>query len=384
MSSLQEVMVLHGDKYSKSKKLPLNIHKTLSAIKFCRTSALGGHTYQCDTCRQIKISYNSCRNRHCPKCQTFAKEKWIYERSKSLLPTQYFHIVFTVPEQLNSLILFNQKELYSIFFTSVSETLIELAKDKKYLNADIGFTSILHTWGQNLMNHPHIHCIVPGGGLSLDKSKWIKSKKKFFIPVKVLSRKFRGKFLYYMNELFIKNKLKFPSNISDLSSRDVFSQFKDSLYEKEWIVYSKTPFGGAEHVIQYLSRYTHRVAISDNRIIKVDNNAVIFKWRDYKDNNKEKVMTLKPQEFIRRFTMHILPDRFVKIRHYGILGNRNKQLKLKRCLEIFRVKPKKDDSLSSAELFFKLTGIKIGMCKVCEKGNLIKKDKLMPLRYTPP
>jgi hypothetical protein len=384
MSSLQEVMILHGDEYLRSKKLPLNIYKTLSAIKFCRTSALGGHIYQCDTCRQIKISYNSCRNRHCPKCQTFAKEKWIYERSKSLLPTHYFHIVFTVPEQLNSLILFNQKELYSIFFTSVSETLIELAKDKKYINADIGFTSILHTWGQNLMNHPHIHCIVPGGGLSLDKSKWIKSKKKFFIPVKVLSRKFRGKFLYYMNELYLKNKLKFQSSISDLNSRDVFSQFKDSLYKKEWIVYSKPPFGGAEHVLQYLSRYTHRVAISDNRIIKVDNDTVVFKWRDYKDNNKEKVMTLNPQEFIRRFTMHILPDRFVKIRHYGILGNRNKQLKFKRCLEIFRVKPKKDDSLSSAELFFKLTGIKIGMCKVCEKGNLIKKDKLMPLRYSPP
>lgn len=384
MNSLQEVMVLHGDEYLNSKKLPLNIYKTLSAIKFCRTSALGGHIYQCDTCKQVKISYNSCRNRHCPKCQTFAKEKWIYERSKSLLPTHYFHIVFTVPEQLNSLIFFNQKELYSIFFTSVSETLIELAKDKKYINADIGFTSILHTWGQNLMNHPHIHCIVPGGGLSLDKSKWIKSKKKFFIPVKVLSRKFRGKFLYYMNELYLKNKLKFQSSISDLSSRDVFSQFKNSLYEKEWIVYSKPPFGGAEHVLQYLSRYTHRVAISDNRIIKVDNDTIVFKWRDYKDNNKEKVMTLNPQEFIRRFTMHILPDRFVKIRHYGILGNRNKQLKFKRCLEIFRVKPKKDDSLSSAELFFKLTGIKIGMCKVCEKGNLIKKDKLMPLRYLPP
>lgn len=384
MSSLQEVMVLHGDEYLKSNKLPLNIHKALSAIKFCRTSALGGHIYECDKCGHIKISYNSCRNRHCPKCQTFAKEKWLYERSKSLLPTDYFHIVFTVPEQLNSLILFNQKELYSIFFASVSETLIELAKDKKYINADIGFTSILHTWGQNLMNHPHIHCIVPGGGLSLDKSKWIKSKKKFFIPVKVLSRKFRGKFLYYVNKLYLENKLKFPSNISDLSSRDVFSEFKDSLYKKEWIVYSKPPFGSAEHVLQYLSRYTHRVAISDDRIIKVDNDSVVFKWRDYKDNNKEKIMTLKPQEFIRRFTMHILPSRFVKIRHYGILANRNKQLKFKRCLEIFRVKPKEDDSLSSAELFFKLTGIKIGMCKVCEKGNLIKKDKLIPLSYSPP
>ena len=384
MSSLQEVMLLHGDKYLKSNKLPLNIYKTLSAIKYCKTSALGGHVYQCDSCGQIKISYNSCRNRHCPKCQSYAKELWVYERRKSLLPTQYFHVVFTIPEELNSLILFNQKELYSVFFKSVSETLLELSRDKKYLGADIGFTTLLHTWGQNLMNHPHIHCVIPGGGLSSDRSKWINSKKKFFIPVKVLSRKFRGKFLYYVNELYLKNKLKFSSNISELASRDVFSQFKDSLYKKEWIVYSKPPFGGAEHVLQYLSRYTHRVAISDNRIIKVDNDKVVFKWRDYKDNNKEKIMTLNPQEFIRRFTMHILPDGFVKIRHYGILGNRNKHLKFKRCLEIFRVKPKKDDSLSSAELFFKLTGIKIGMCKACEKGNLIKKDKLMPLRYSPP
>ena len=384
MSSLQEVMMLHGDEYLKTRKLPLNIHKTLAAIKFCRTAALGGHVYQCDNCGQIKISYNSCRNRHCPKCQSYAKELWIYERRKSLLPTHYFHVVFTIPKELNSLVLFNQKELYSVFFKAVSETLLELGRDKKYLGADIGFTTLLHTWGQNLMNHPHIHCIIPGGGLNSSENKWVKSKKKFFIPVKVLSRKFRGKFLHYLNELYLRNKLKFPSNTSELSSRDMFGQFKSSLYEKEWIVYSKTPFGGAEHVLQYLSRYTHRVAISDNRIIKVDNNSVVFKWRDYKDNNKEKIMSLNPQEFIRRFTMHILPDRFVKIRHYGILGNRNKRLKFKRCLEIFRVKPKEDDNLSSAEIFFKITGIKIGLCKICEKGNLIKKDKLMPLRYSPP
>lgn len=384
MSSLQEVMMLHGDEYLRTRNLPLNIHKTLAAIKFCRTATLGGHVYQCDNCGQTKISYNSCRNRHCPKCQSYAKELWIYERRKSLLLTHYFHVVFTIPEELNSLVLFNQKELYSVFFKAVSETLLELGKDKTYLGADIGFTTLLHTWGQNLMNHPHIHCIIPGGGLNSSESKWVKSKKKFFIPVKVLSRKFRGKFLYYLNELYLSDKLKFPPNISELSSRSMFGQFKNSLYEKEWIVYSKPPFGGAEHVLQYLSRYTHRVAISDNRIIKVDNNSVIFKWRDYKDNNKEKIMSLNPQEFIRRFTMHILPDRFVKIRHYGILGNRNKKLKLKRCLEIFRVKPKEDDNLSSAELFFKITGIKIRMCKICEKGNLIRKDKLMPLRYSPP
>ena len=384
MSSLQEIIEIHGENYIRNNKLPANVLRALYSIQYCKTASLGGHIYECNECGETTIAYNSCRNRHCPKCQAYAKELWIYERSKSLLPTHYFHIVFTIPEQLNSLVLFNQKELYSILFTSVSETLLELAKDKKYLGAEIGFTSILHTWGQNLMNHPHIHCIVPGGGLSLDKAKWIKSKKKFFIPVKVLSRKFRGKFLYYLNTLYLNNKLTFPKSISELGSRNIFNEFKDSLYKKEWIVYSKAPFSSAEYVLQYLGRYTHRVAISDNRIIKVDKNNVSFKWRDYKDNNKQKVMTLKAKEFIRRFTMHILPDRFVKIRHYGILGNRNKQLKFKRCLEIFRVKPIDDEKLSSAELFFKLTGIKIGMCKICEKGNLIEKGIIMPWSYSPP
>lgn len=384
MGSLQEVMKLHVEDYTKLRKLPLNVMKALYSINDCKTAALGGHIYECDDCGQIKVAYNSCRNRHCPKCQTYAKEMWIYERSKTLIPTHYFHMVFTVPEQLNSLILYNQKEMYTILFDSVSETLLELSKDKKYLHADIGFTAVLHTWGQNLMNHPHIHCILPGGGLSFDKSKWIKSKKKFFIPVKVLSRKFRGKFLYYLNKLYLDNKLKIPENISELNSKNIFNKFKDSLYKKEWIVYSKAPFASAEYVLQYLGRYTHRVAISNNRILKVDNEKVIFKWRDYRDRNKEKTMSLKPEEFIRRFTMHILPDRFVKIRHYGILGNRNKKLKFKRCIEIFRIKPKEDDNLSSAELFFKFTGIEIGKCKHCEKGKLIKIKKVMPRIASPP
>ena len=217
-----------------------------------------------------------------------------------------------------------------------------------------------------------------------DNSKWIKSKKKFFIPVKVISRKFRGKYLFYLNELYKNNKLKFPSSIKEFQFKEVFNVFKDNLYKKEWIVYSKAPFSSAEYVLQYLGRYTHRVAISDNRIIKVDKEKVIFKWRDYRDKNKEKVMTLKPEEFIRRFSMHVLPDRFIKIRHYGIIGNRNKKLKFKRCIEIFRIKPKDFENLSSAELFFKLTGINIGKCSKCENGTLIKIEKIMPRSASPP
>jgi hypothetical protein len=383
-NQLQNIFKLYGEEYLKEHNLPSYIRKTLVDIESCRTSQLGGHIDQCDDCGDIRISYNSCRNRHCPNCQTLAKEKWIFNQEKHLLPVGYFHMVFTIPNEFNTLMLLNQKVMYNVLFKAVSETLLELANDKKYLDADIGITTILHTWGQNLMYHPHIHCIVPGGGLSFDNTKWVKSKKKFFIPVKVLSRIFRGKFLYYLNELYLDNKLKFPKNISELSSRNIFNSFKDNLYKKEWIVYSKAPFSSAEYVLQYLGRYTHRVAISDNRIIKVDNEKVVFKWRDYKDKNKEKVMSLKPAEFIRRFTMHILPDRFVKIRHYGILGNRNKKLKFKRCLEIFRVKPKEFENLSSAELFFKLTGIKIGKCKNCEKGNLIKIGKIMPRSTSPP
>ena len=217
-----------------------------------------------------------------------------------------------------------------------------------------------------------------------DNSKWIKSKKKFFIPVKVISRKFRGKYLFYLNELYKNNKLKFQSSIKEFQFKEVFNVFKDNLYKKEWIVYSKAPFSSAEYVLQYLGRYTHRVAISDNRIIKVDKEKVIFKWRDYRDKNKEKVMTLKPEEFIRRFSMHVLPDRFIKIRHYGILGNRNKKLKFKRCIEIFRIKLKDFENLSSAELFFKLTGINIGKCSKCENGTLIKIEKIMPRSASPP
>lgn len=314
MPEVQDIFRLYGEAYRETHKLPLPVLKATSAIECCRTAQLGGHTDICDECGYTKISYNSCRNRHCPKCQNLAKERWIDNQKSDLLDVGYFHVVFTIPDALNTLVFQNQKELYSLLFRAVAETLQELSADKKYLGATVGFTSILHTWGQNLMYHPHLHCIVPGGGLN-SIGKWVSSPKKFFLPVKALSRKFRGKFLFYLKQA----KLDFFGEQSYLSTPDNFNAFLSLLYKKEWYVYCKPPFKDAACVVEYLGRYTHRVAISNSRILNIENGNVCFKWRDYKDNNKWKVMTVSAAEFIRRFLIHILPARFMKIRHYGLL-----------------------------------------------------------------
>jgi len=330
MIDLQGVFKRYANEYREKHNLPLKVLKTVRAIEKCRTAEMGGHVDECNECGHLRISYDSCRDRHCPKCQTFAKEKWIEARKKELLPIGYFHVVFTIPQELNYITLTNPKVMYSILFKAASETLHELGKDKKYLGALLGFISILHTWGQNLLNHPHVHCIVPSGGLSFDGTKWINSKKKFFIPVRVLSRVFRGKFLFYLKKAYDNNSLKYTSGIEELISKNVFQAFKNKLYEKEWIVYCKAPFKSPANVLEYLGRYTHRVAISNNRILSAEDGEVKFKWRDYRDKEKEKVMTLTANEFIRRFIMHILPSVFNKIRHFGILSNRNKNTKLKK------------------------------------------------------
>jgi len=387
MTEVQDIFAEYGEKYCRNHKLPIHIRNVVNNIVACRTSQLGGHVDECDECGHTRISYNSCRNRHCPKCQTLTKEKWLENRKDDLLPISYFHVVFTIPEELNYLTLTNQKELYSILFKATSETLLELSKDIKYLGAEIGFTSILHTWGQNLMNHPHVHCIVPSGGLSLDGTRWISTKKDFFIPVRVLSRKFRGKFLYYLKKEYYTNpKLKFTGDVEELIDKDVFQCFIDKLYRKEWVVYCKPPFSSAEHVLEYLGRYTHRVAISNNRIVALENGYVVFKWRDYRDNNKQKFMTVTAEEFIRRFLMHVLPSKFVKIRHYGFLSNRNRVTKLKRCKRILKVTIKKKEDISKlsiAELLFKLTGIDLNKCPCCN-GRMETRKKLDPRRAHPP
>ncbi|MHB1041462.1 MAG: IS91 family transposase [Eubacteriales bacterium] len=365
MPEVQDIFLLHGNEYRQKHKLPVHILKSMSAIERCRTANLGGHKDVCTECGHTRISYNSCRNRHCPKCQTLSKERWIDSQKNNLLNVGYFHVVFTIPDTLNTLVFQNQKELYTILFKAAAETLQELSSDKKYLGAKLGFTSILHTWGQNLMHHPHLHRIVPGGGLN-SIGKWVSSRKKFFLPVKVLSRKFRGKFLYYLKRA----DLKFYGEQKYLSNPANFNYFLSQLRQKEWIVYCKPPFKNASCVVEYLGRYTHRVAISNSRILSLKNGNVSFKWRDYKDAKKWKVMTFSADEFIRRFLTHILPARFMKIRHYGLLGNRNKTSKLSLCKKLTSTPVIPFERASTLQLIQKIIGKDVSKCLNCGSDKL--------------
>ncbi|MBU3153664.1 IS91 family transposase [Clostridium estertheticum] len=362
MIEVQDIFQQYGTEYRKKHKLSLAQLKAMSAIEKCRTSQLGGHIDKCENCGSTQTSYNSCRNRHCPKCQSLAKERWIDSQKNNLLNIGYFHVIFTIPDTINLIVYQNQRELYTLLFKAVAETLSELASNKKYLGAALGFTSILHTWGQNLMHHPHIHCIVPGGGLS-SIGKWVSSRKKFFIPIKVLSRKFRGKFIYYLKQIYYKNKLKFYGTQEYLCNNNEFEKLISSIYAKEWVVYCKPPFKQASCVVEYLGRYTHRVAISNNRIINIENDNVTFKWRDYKDSSKCKLMTVSADEFIRRFIIHILPSGFMKIRHYGLLRNRNKNTKLTLCKHLTNTPILLEEKISALQLIQKITGRDFSKCQ---------------------
>jgi hypothetical protein len=307
--------------------------KALRDIGACRTAALGGHLEQCDGCPHEAIAYNSCRNRSCPKCQSTARDRWLAERAKELLPVPYCHVVFTVPDSLAPLMLQNAQLVYTLLFRAVSQTLLEIAADPRHLGVQIGFLAVLHTWSQNLLHHPHIHCVVPAGGLAPDGSRWVPCRPKFFLPVKVLSRLFRGKFLALLRDAFARGKLQFHGNLAPLREPARFHAALRPLKDIEWVVYAKPPFGGPEYVLKYLARYTHRVAISNGRLLGLEDGRVTFQWRDSKDNNRIKAMTLDAVEFIRRFLLHILPSGFVKIRHFGFLSNRRRAAALALCRE---------------------------------------------------
>ena len=298
--------------------------KVLRAIRNCRTQALGGHLDRCSGCGHEVISYNSCRNRHCPKCQTNAREQWLAKRAEDLLPVSYFHVVFTIPHDLSALTLQNKRILYDLLFQTSAETLIEVAADPKHLGARIGFLAVLHTWGQNLQHHPHVHCVIPAGGLSPDESRWIRSTTSFFVPVRVLSKVFRGKFVSGLKRLFRSHKLSFHGSLSSLADSKQFRRFLRQLFRKDWVVYAKRPFQGPTYVLQYLARYTHRVAISNHRLISFEEGKVTFRYKDYAHGNKKRKMTLTSDEFLRRFLLHLLPGGFVRIRHYGFLANRSR------------------------------------------------------------
>lgn len=338
-SKIQEIFTAVKDQIISEIPLPFHKQKTLESICSCRTPEMGGFIEQCIDCGETVAHFHSCGNRHCPVCQGTQQAKWIEKQLKNTLPVQYFHVVFTLPSELNPLVFSNQKILYGILFKAASETILEMSANKKNLGAQPGFTAVLHTWGQNLQFHPHLHCIVMGGGLSSDKCNFVQSSKKFFLPVKAVSKKFRGKFLFYLKQELDSEKLYLPSSQADLAFIQSRQIFLDQLYSSNWVVYTKKPFASPEHVIRYLGRYTHRVAISDSRILDFDpaTKKVSFEWKDYKDNNRKKVMTLDAVEFVRRFLLHVLPPGFMKIRHYGILGNRNREQKLSLCRRLLKV-----------------------------------------------
>ena len=370
-----EVADIFRENLDKIGKISPEKWKVVNALTSCRTARLGGHVYRCDNCAHEIISYNSCRNRHCPKCQGLARIKWLDNRMKELLPVEYFHVVFTIPDILNTTALCNKEVVYDILFRAVKETLLEASVNPKNIGARIGFLAILHTWGQNLLDHPHIHCVVPGGGLSDDGRRWISSKKGFLVSVKILAKLFRGKFLYYLKQAFHDHKLHFYGENKELEIPWMFQKLIDQAYAKEWVVYVKKPFSGPKQVLQYLGKYTHRVAISNHRIIDVKDGRVIFKWRDYKDGNKMKTMSVSVQEFMRRFLLHVMPKRFVKIRFYGLLSNRNKKEMLIKCRELLHEASSDDETEeenpdTAESLMVGITENDYLVCPECQKGKM--------------
>ena len=308
--------------------------KVLTAILRCRTAALGGHVDACSGCGHQVISFNSCRNRHCPKCQANARDHWLEARSRDLLPTRYVHVVFTLPHQLAPLALQNKREIYGLLFRSSAETLLQVARDPRHLGAEIGFFSVLHTWNQQLLHHPHVHCVVPAGGLAPDHSHWVPGRHNFFLPVKVLSRVFRGKFVAGLRELHAAGQLGFHGALDHLRTPAAFAAFLRPLFRSDWVVYSKRPFGGAEHALRYLGCYTHRVAISNHRLVSLEEGRVTFRWRDSAHKNKKRLMNLPVAEFLRRFLLHALPRGFVRIRHFGLFAHRRRATLLPLCLQL--------------------------------------------------
>jgi hypothetical protein len=380
-----DVFRLYGEAYRRQHQplLPTAHRRIMSAIETCRTAALGGHIEQCDQCGHQRIAYNSCGNRHCPKCQSLARAEWIADRQSELLDCPYFHVVFTVPEEIAAIALQNKAVVYGILFRATSETLLTIARDPRHLGAHIGFFAVLHTWGQNLLHHPHLHCVVPGGGISLDQSRWVSCRPGFFLPVRVLSRLFRRLFLQHLRQAFDSGKLRFAASLQALANPDEFARYLRPVENSEWCVYAKPPFGGPEQVLDYVGRYTHRVAISNNRLLNLDGGQVRFQWKDYRDGNRQKTMTLSADEFIRRFLIHVLPDGFQRIRYYGFLANRHRREKLRLCRQLLAmpepaIELPTGESLDCQGRLQRLTGFSFRLCPVCRLGSMIRAGLVAP------
>jgi len=359
-----------------------NQRRVMWAIETCRTAALGGHVEACDRCGERRNAYNSCCNRHCPKCQSLAKERWLQKRLDELLPVEYFHVVFTLPNRLAPLALQNKAAVYGLLFDATAETLRRIAADPRHLGAEIGFLAVLHTWGQRLEAHPHLHCIVPGGGFAPGGERWVSCRPGFFLPVRVLSRLFRGIFLDRLRRLHRRGELALHGTLEALRDAGAFESWLAELRETEWVVYAKRPFGGPQKVFDYLGRYTHRVALSNHRIVSVDEGEVAFRWRDYRHNRRHRTLTLDADEFIRRFLLHTLPTGFHRIRHFGFLANRHRTEKLDRARTLLGVAASppsaEAERVDWQELHQTLTGEDLYLCPHCKLGRMIHLGVLPP------
>jgi hypothetical protein len=363
---LADVFRSHGESYQRTHRLLAAQQKVMRAVSVCRTQELGGHLDRCDACGFERPAYNSCRNRHCPKCQSLAKAQWLKKQTSELLPVGYFHLVFTLPHELNRLILAHKKIGLSLLFKAVSETLLEFGRRR--FGGAVGIIAVLHTWDQTLKDHFHLHCLVPAGALSLDHSRWIEARPNFLFPAKALSRVFRGKFLDRLQQACAKGQIP-PANIEIKASR-----------QKSWVVYAKKPFGSPQTVLDYLGRYTHRVALSNDRILQVENAEVTLSFQDRKDGDQKKTLTIEAQEFIRRFLLHVLPDGFMRIRHFGFLANRSKKQALSQCRKLLDLDPAWPQSpiLSAKDLLLKITGVDLSRCPCCHEGTMIVVGDLPP------
>src|ERR1700751_5675565 len=369
---------MHGASMSTAQR------RVMTAIEVCRTAALGGQIERCDACGQKRVCYRSWRNRHCNKCQSLARAEWIEHRQAELLNCEYYHVVFTVPDKIAAIAYQNKEVVYKILFQATSETLRTIANDPKHLGAEIGFFAVLHSWGSSLMHHPHLHCVVPGGGLSPDGTHWVPCQPGFFLPVRVLSRLFRRLFLEHLQNTFDSGKLRYFTALENLQDRRAFGRYLESVSTVKWVVYAKRPFAGPQQVLDYVGRYTHRVAISNNRLLDIEGGQVTFRYKDYRNSNQQRTMTLTAEEFIRRFLLHVLPHGFHRIRYYGFLSNRFRQEKRARFRQLLgmalpQVLAKQSADSDYRDRHEELSGTSLRICPVCHRGHMVVVEQLKPL-----
>ena len=384
---LADIFRLYADDFRRSHAVSYQQLKVMRHIKICRTAKLGGHVEQCDQCAFEQIAYNSCRDRHCPKCQTLTKEKWLNDRKAELLPCSYFHLVFTLPHKLNPIVLSNKRTTLNILFAAVNQSLQAFAKDPQWrLEGRLGFISVLHTWSQTLIDHFHLHCLIPAGALSFTKDRWIPASNKYLFKITSLAKEFKKRYLKLLTDAYLKDQLIFTKKTAALEHKQNFQQLINRVSKTKWIAYAKRPFAGPQQVLEYLGRYTHRVAISNNRIVSIDNGKVTFTYKDRQNNDEITKMTLDADEFIRRFLLHVLPKGLIKIRYFGFLAHTNKKKDIpliRKLIDPQATFPEKITE-SISEMMLRLTGIDISCCPQCKKGKMIRIRKLPSYALNPP